>query len=190
MHVWCVRTPSCIFKAFVSSLGALWTVLLFIVSVRYSTVQRFTDFPVTTVCLDGDTTSTISFYGVWLQIIMMPCQKCNTLSLSLSFSIENAIFPHRLCEFGEVQSIYTKAYRLQFIPRNLNNAFFKMYAHYIFHYNGRQYFLLLDFSVCQCENLLCVRNNKIMMYLCKLYAIHIPHFIRWRKIHKIRLSQV
>lgn len=35
-------------------------------------------------CMDADTTSTISFYGVWLQIIiMMPGQKCNTLSFSL-----------------------------------------------------------------------------------------------------------
>lgn len=53
-------------------------------------------------CMDADTSSTISFYGVWLQIIiiMMPGQKCNTLSLSLPPA--NAIFPHRLCEFAEV----------------------------------------------------------------------------------------
>lgn len=130
------------------------------------TVQ-FRDLPIfqRRHCIDADTTSTISFYGVWLQIIiMMPCQKCNTLSSIRRRRLSTSSMRIR----GGPIDTYTDAYRLECKPWNSTTHFWNLCI--AFSINSRHY-LHMDLRDCQCENSLCFRNGNNSNGVCTLYIV-------------------
>lgn len=161
---------------------------------------QFSDTPIfqQRQCIDADTTSTISFYSVRLQIIiMMPCYAMPEMQYSLSLFFCKRHFSTSVMRIrGGLIDIYIyRGASLAMHTKKIQQHIFGIYA---------LHFPSIADTICTWIweivnvkiNSICCRNNGnretfIRMYSaqCTLYNT-LPHFIHWRKIHQIRLSRV